>query len=312
MRDTSAFSANDGDFIQEDGAISGGTFEVEGRYTTSEPRFGFGSGLVMNNTLIFETFILSATRIDLIDTNMPQDGMDGLIWLIDGIATTFAPSPSGGDLSTFDLSGNETLEGASFADTLFGGEGDDRLLGGGGDDNLSGDGGDDVVRAGGGDDIARGHAGADTLVGQSGNDTLRGGGGDDLLKGGAGTDRLIGMGGNDTLKGGGGADFLKGGGGADRLIGGGGADTIEGNKGDDTMKGGNGPDTFRFKPGDGDDVIQRFQQGRDQVEFKRGVADFDDLRIEQQGDDVLVSYKRGSILFENQNARAFGEDDFIF
>ena len=78
------------------------------------------------------------------------------------------------------------------------------------------------------------------------------------------------------------------------------------------MKGGGGADTFRFAPGDGDDVIQRFQQGADQVEFKRGVSGFDDLRIEQQGDDVLVTYTRGSILFENQNAGAFGEDDFIF
>ncbi|MFN3262804.1 MAG: calcium-binding protein [Pikeienuella sp.] len=439
MRDTSAFTANDGDFIQEDGAISGGTFEVEGRYTTSEPRFGFASGLVAgDNSLIFETFVISTTRIDLIDTNTPQDGLDGLVWLIDGIATTFSPSPNGGDLSTFDLSGNETLEGASFADTLFGGAGDDSLVGGGGDDDLSGDGGndtilggagddriaggaganvtdggagadillldgafsdytvtqtgsgvtltrageshvvlnveafqftdgsrslsglfspdaptgptegddrltgtpgpdriaalggddtvrglgdddtllgqngDDILRGGGGDDELKGGGGADTLVGQSGNDTLRGGGDDDLLKGGVGDDRMIGMGGDDRLKGGGGADFLKGGGGADRLIGGGGADTIEGNKGDDTLKGGNGPDTFRFKPGDGDDVIQRFQQGVDQVEFKRGVAGFGALEIEQQGDDVLVSYKRGSILFENQNAGAFDADDFIF
>ena len=173
-------------------------------------------------------------------------------------------------------------------------------------------GGPDRIAALAGDDTVRGRGGDDTLLGQRGEDVLRGGGGDDSLKGGGAADRMFGQGGDDTMKGGGGADFMKGGGGADRIIGGGGADTIEGNKGADTLKGGGGPDTFRFKPGDGDDVIQRFQQGRDQVEFKRGVSGFDDLRIEQQGDDVLVTYKRGSILFENQNAAAFGEEDFLF
>ncbi len=59
-------------------------------------------------------------------------------------------------------------------------------------------------------------------------------------------------------------------------------------------------------------MIRRFQQGVDQVEFKRGVADFGALTIEEQGDDVLVTYTRGSILFENQSAAAFGEEDFLF
>ncbi|MFN3262934.1 MAG: beta strand repeat-containing protein [Pikeienuella sp.] len=180
------------------------------------------------------------------------------------------------------------------------------------DDALSGAGGPDRIAGRAGDDTLRGLGGEDTLLGQGGEDVLRGGGGGDSLKGGGGADRMFGQGGEDTLKGGGAGDFLKGGGAADRIIGGGGADTIEGNKGDDTLKGGGGADLFRFKPGDGDDVIQRFQQGRDQVEFKRGVSDFSELRIEQQGDDVLVTYGRGSILIENRNAGALGEDDFIF
>ncbi|MFN3262781.1 MAG: hypothetical protein ACE37J_19715 [Pikeienuella sp.] len=181
-----------------------------------------------------------------------------------------------------------------------------------GDDNLSGTGGPDRIAGLAGDDTVRGRGGDDTLLGQAGEDILRGGRGDDSLVGGGGADRLFGQGANDTLKGGGAADFLKGGGGADRIVGGGGADTIEGGKGADTMIGGGGPDTFRFAPGDGADVILRFRQGADQIEFKRGVSGFDALTIEQQGDDVLVSYTRGSILFENQNAGAFGEEDFLF
>lgn len=123
---------------------------------------------------------------------------------------------------------------------------------------------------------------------------------------------MFGQGGDDVLRGGGGDDLMKGGGGADRLIGGGGADTLQGQKGDDTMKGGGGNDLFLFKPGDGDDAIQGFQQGRDTVEFQSGVSGFGALTIEQQGADVLVSYTRGSILFTNQNAGAFDADDFIF
>ncbi len=181
-----------------------------------------------------------------------------------------------------------------------------------GDDALNGTTGSERIAARGGDDTVRGRGGDDTLLGQGGDDVLRGGGGDDNLKGGGGADRMFGQGGDDTMNGGGAGDFLKGGGGADRIIGGGGVDTIEGGKADDTLKGGGGADLFRVKPGDGDDVIQEFQQGRDLVEFKSGVPGFAALSIEQRGDDVLVTYNRGSILFQNQNAGAFTEDDFLF
>ncbi len=181
-----------------------------------------------------------------------------------------------------------------------------------GDDLLTGTGGPDRIAARAGDDTVRGRGGDDTLLGQQGDDVLRGAGGDDSLIGGGGSDRIFGQGGDDTLKGGGAGDDLKGGRGADRLVGGGGADTIDGGKGADILIGGAGADVFRFAPGDGEDVIRGFRQGADLVEFKRGVSGFDELTITQQGDDVLLTYTRGSILFRNQDVTAFGEEDFIF
>ncbi|MFN3260567.1 MAG: hypothetical protein ACE37J_08400 [Pikeienuella sp.] len=181
-----------------------------------------------------------------------------------------------------------------------------------GDDVLTGTNGPDRIAARAGDDTVRGLGGDDTLLGQQGDDVLRGAGGADRLNGGGGSDRLLGQGDDDTLKGGGGRDDLKGGGGSDRLIGGASADRIDGGRGADTLIGGASADVFRFAPGDGSDVIQRFQQGVDLVEFKRGVSGIEDLTITQQGDDVLLSYLRGSILFANQDAAAFGEEDFIF
>ena len=61
-----------------------------------------------------------------------------------------------------------------------------------------------------------------------------------------------------------------------------------------------------LRAGDGADVIQRFQQGADKVEFENGVPGFGSLTIEQQGDNVLASYARGSIILESQNAEAIG------
>lgn len=172
-----------------------------------------------------------------------------------------------------------------------------------GDDAMRGGASAERMAAGAGNDTVRGLAGDDTLLGQSGDDVLRGGGGGDSIKGGGGADRLFGQRADDELHGGGGRDFLAGGAGADR---------IEGAKGADTLKGGGGADLFLFKPGDGADLIRDFRQGVDVVEFKRGVAGFDALEIEQRADDVLVTYVRGSILLENQNAADFGEEDFLF
>lgn len=295
MRDTGPFTANDGDFVQGDTENDGTNFRVEGAYTTSEARFAFGEGLVDGNSLIFETFILSGSPIDLIPTETAQDGMDQLIWLIDGIATRFSLSPSGdGDFSTFDLSGNEMLEGAGFSDTLFGGAGSDTLMGGGGDDDLSGD------------------RGADRIVGGGGDDLIAGGGGFDTLRGAAGADTVDGGGGKDRLVGGGGNDLVSGGRGNDTVIGGPGNDTLSGGKGADELKGGGGRDTFQFAAGDRSDTILRYQQGKDRIEFTSGADDFSDLSIVQQGADVLIRHVRGSILVTNQDADDFTAGDFLF
>ena len=181
-----------------------------------------------------------------------------------------------------------------------------------GNNVLIGMNGPDRIAARAGDDTVRGLGGDETLLGQQGEDVLRGAVGADRLNGGGGSVRLLGQGDDDNPRGGDGEDNLKGGGAADLLIGRGEADTMDGGKGSDTMMGGAGTDVFRFAPGDGSDVIQRFQQGVDLVEFKRGVSGCEELIIVQQGDDVLLTHAHGSILFTNQNAAAFGEEDFIF
>ncbi len=180
---------------------------------------------------------------------------------------------------------NDTIRGLIGDDTVVGQAGDDLLLGGAGDDNIRGSGGDDRLR------------------GNAGNDTLKGNGGDDNLKGG---------GGDDNMRGGGGADTLNGGGGDDRLIGGGGDDVLTGKRGDDTLKGNGGADVFQFRASDRNDTILDFRQGVDQIEIKSGASFFQALTIEQDGQDVLISFAAAQIRVVTDNAAAFSESDFIF
>lgn len=226
------------------------------------------------------------------------DGRDDV--LIGGIHTD---TNAGGTGDAFLLYGFDPGAASAHDDILRGTMAGERMNGFAGDDTLRGRGGDDTLIGALGDDVAAGGAGADRLIGRAGADTLRGGAGEDFARGG---------GGDDVIRGGGGADRLLGNGGGDVIRGGGGADLIVGGRGDDTLIGGPGADVFVFAPGDGSDEIRRFRQGQDQIEIRRGTADFEALAIEQDGADALIFYNGGSIRVTNANAEAFDAGDFLF
>ncbi|WP_338847348.1 calcium-binding protein [Massilia sp. W12] len=96
-----------------------------------------------------------------------------------------------------------------------------------------------------------------TLAGGDGNDDIKGGVGHDSLTGGAGKDILTGLQGDDSIKGNSGDDTLEGGGGTDQL------------------DGGDGNDVYRFKLGDGQDVIVNSDTSAsaiDVLEFGPGIS----------------------------------------
>lgn len=93
------------------------------------------------------------------------------------------------------------------------------------------------------DDHLTGLGGADRLSGAAGNDWLEGGSGRDTLIGGSGNDRLFGGAGNDSLGGDEGDDFLDGG------------------SGNDFLSGGRGSDTYVFRVGSGNDVLDNSAYG---------------------------------------------------
>ncbi len=207
------------------------------------------------------------------------------------------------DQSIIGTSVGEVLVGTGGADSIEGQGGADRLVGRGDNDHLDGGGGKDTLIGGGG---------SDTLLGRGGRDDLRGGGGADDLEGGGGSDTLNGAGGTDIVAGGGGRDLVRGGGGRDMLEGGGGRDTLEGGRGLDVLAGGGGADEFMFTRGDGRDVIEDFQQGRDRIAIDVGADEFQDLIIAQAGDDVVISFSNVEILVEGDRVGNFTAADFIF
>ncbi|MCP9481468.1 hypothetical protein NNA36_05790 [Shimia sp. CNT1-13L.2] len=166
----------------------------------------------------------------------------------------------------------------------------------------------DHFNLGAGDDYGEGGGGRDTLLGKDGDDTLDGDEQPDLLRGGRGMDSLIGGQGRDTLRGGGGDDILEGGSEQDRLRGG---------HGDDTLTGGEGNDVFIFGknggfalPGTshGNDVITDFTIGEDRV---RILSETLTASMRQDGDDVLLTWERGTVRIENVLLENLDTDDFM-
>lgn len=235
--------------------------------------------------------------------------------------------------------GNDELTGAEGRDTLFGGDGDDEIwvgfaidigpaasgaadptafrdvvFAGAGNDLVVGDGGRDLARGGAGNDELLGRGGDDLLFGGRGADELQGMAGDDTLQGGANADRLRGGGGEDLLGGGAGRDRLFGGAGDDAIRGGGGADRLSGGAGDDMLKGGAGRDVFTFRADFGDDVIADYQDGVDRIAIFdiEAAESFAALRIEQVGDDAIISFGDGTVTLTGLDASLLTAEDFVF
>ena len=118
----------------------------------------------------------------------------------------------------------------------------------------------------------------------------------DILNGRGGNDRLLGHSGNDTLLGGTGNDRLIGGAGNDWLLGGIGSDKLTGGKGNDVLNGGRGRDIFVLTPGDGQDILQDFQDGQDKIALGKGVQ-FSNLSINPQGQGTLIGLNQQDLVW---------------
>jgi Ca2+-binding RTX toxin-like protein len=256
--------------------------------------------------------LLGAGGSDILDGGDGSDTLDG----------------GDGNDSLLGGAGNDTLNSGQGNDTLDGGDGQDTLDGSFGADTLDGGDGDDLLRAMVGDDVIWGATGIissggkndpNLLIGGAGNDTLIGSYGNDTLLGGAGNDRLDGNFGSDTLDGGDGDDILLafvspientgetashlllGSAGNDILLGSSGSDTLEGGAGNDTLLGSWGDDIYRFRRGDGNDVIDHlyapvgnvYDGGNDTLFFDSSIA-LSDLTASTNGSDLLLNIAGGT------------------
>lgn len=242
----------------------------------------------------------------------PTDAIVGHISFRGTDAADYISGDLAGDVLS-GMAGDDTISGNGGADVLDGGPGNDILRGGSGRDNLDGEGGDDTLRGGSEIDYLQGGRGNDSLFGNGGEDYLIGNRGNDRLFGNGGQDFLIGNRGNDTLKGGGSWDQLVGGSGQDELHGNRGNDWLWGRRGDDILVGGLGEDRFMFTLGDGHDTITDFEIGVDHFEIGRGASRLGQLDFEQQGDNVIVSFRNVEITIEDATVDAIAvSDNFLF
>jgi Ca2+-binding RTX toxin-like protein len=135
----------------------------------------------------------------------------------------------------------------------------------------------------------------------------------DVILGGHGNDYLSGLSGNDLLISDFGDDRLFGGSGRDRLRGGPGEDVLQGGKGNDRLWGGPAFDIFKFKIGDGSDVIMDY--GHDDIFDIPGPGGiFADVSLStythpKWGYGTNVSYEGGH--FFVKGASSFDFLDFI-
>ncbi|MCB1445230.1 MAG: hypothetical protein KDJ87_05345 [Rhizobiaceae bacterium] len=109
-------------------------------------------------------------------------------------------------------------------------------------------------------------------------------------------------------------DILRGNSGNNKLYGGDGSDVLEGGRGSDYLSGGRGADEFRFRKGDGRDVIIGFEDGLDVITSShvRTARDFDRLDIRQKGDDVVIDFGHGDrLIIEDLDRRDLGFDSFM-
>jgi Ca2+-binding RTX toxin-like protein len=193
-----------------------------------------------------------------------------------------------------EIDASDPFTGDDNDNTIIGNSEANDIFGLGGNDKLVGKGGGDVIDGGIGDDKLFGGGGKDKLSGDNGKDTIKGNGGNDKLFGESGNDKMF------------------GGGGKDEIVGASGDDDLTGNKGNDTLTGGTGFDTFHFKKGDGDDTIRDFNARFDTIDIGRGASNFDNLDVQQAGDDVEISFSNVTILLKNFLEADVTSDLFTF
>lgn len=97
------------------------------------------------------------------------------------------------------------------------------------------------------------------------------------------------------------------------LSGGGGDDLLSGEGGDDVLIGGEGADTFAFGLNFGNDTIEDFEAGLDQLQFGDFGPDFGaTVSVAQDGNDAVVSFgNEGSVRLAGVNSADLNEDDFV-
>ena len=129
-----------------------------------------------------------------------------------------------------------------------------------------------------------------TLQGTDGDDIIQGFSSDDVINAGIGNDTIYGLVGNDTLNGGAGSDKIYGDSGNDILQGGTGAD--------DYLQGGQGSDTYLFSLGDGNTIIDNYDNGSgiDTLQFMAGITPSDVIAKNDNGDLILTLVSSGEVI----------------
>ncbi|WP_317055744.1 hypothetical protein [Roseovarius rhodophyticola] len=91
------------------------------------------------------------------------------------------------------------------------------------------------------------------------------------------------------------------------------SDVVAGGTGNDTLDGWLGDDVFLFSPGDGNDVVQGFNDGFDIIRFSGGPTQFSDLVISETAGDAVVTYNgTDTITVDKLVASLLDQDDFQF
>lgn len=184
------------------------------------------------------------TRVRLVDGATTYTDVSGLSHDAVTVAS-FVLASDGLGLSSFLLSGNDTINYLSSLGAL--------ILGYGGNDTLSGGAGDDTLDGGTGSDLLRGGDGNDTYLIDNVGDAVdeSGGSGTDVVRSavsftlGTGIENLDLDGGSGSFGNGNGLNnHITGNPLSNTLVGAGGNDTLDGGLGDDALEGGSGDDTF--------------------------------------------------------------------
>lgn len=211
-------------------------------------------------------------------------------------------------------SGVEDVTGSTFGDSIFGSTAANILLGGLGNDTLYGSAGADVMNGGGSTDdfadyyLSSGAVFINLLAGTASGGHAQG---DTLF----GIENLTGSDFNDTLTGNNLVNFIFGGVGNDTLNGNGNGDFLNGGAGNDTLNGGTGADTFTFQSFWGQDTINGWVNGQDQIQAV-GVgllthADFTETQVGADTVLALIIDPTRTIRITNTLATTIDQGDFV-